>query len=262
LKDPTLIGTAKDRRRDIMGSEDKFRQWQFQLLVQAYIASKGFGPVKDLKTARQAKGLRKCDFLVRLGSHNPELIECKRYHPAIEEDATHDKAFSKLTSRLSHVAGQLECSSKVFTDGDSCRHFIADISAYGLQEEVHEHGAFSSRIFGLTNEDLESLSDRLADEIRTHNHPIDKVTLCSRSTIVVEGHPCAINLHTKTVNLTDSAGFFDFDGWCVEAYPMKQAKLRELRIITRSQSLARIATTFHNLFSPESFYKITPGRSI
>lgn len=257
MADPKFIGNAKNRRNDVKGPENNFREWQFQLLVQAFIASNGLGPVKDLKSNKQSKGRRICDFLLRPNPDIAELIECKRFHPANHEDANPEQAYVKLKNRLRSASDQLESSSNSLNLVEVCRHLIVDISAYGLQEERYALGAFPAQIFGLTDASLDSLSDRVAGEINQQNYAIDKVTLCCRRITVIQGHLCAISLHTKTVKLAASAGVLDFHGWCVEAYPIRHEKFRELRISAQAQSPDRIVTTFHNLFSPNTFYTVT-----
>jgi hypothetical protein len=258
IGNPSILGPLRERRPKVKGTSDELLDWQFQTLVQAWAATKGFGELRDLRHCSRDKASKVCDFLVEDRSGAADLVECKRFHPATPASDPVGEATSKLQSRITGAADQLSQSAAQFGKETACRHFMADISAYCEVSQPYSGKAVRGEVFGFSRDQVSQVLATVLGGVPTGSRRIDKVSLCWRNEFFIGGLPRAIIHQCLSGTRGSVQSVFDYEGWTVEGYPLKESAFRELRASPIARSLPWIATSFANMSSPETFARIGP----
>jgi len=261
IGNPNLLGKQKVRRVDLKVGNEFLADWHFARLVQAAASAQGFR-IKDLRYDSRFKNKQVCDFALKSSNSSVELLECKRVHPEkLPKKNQPTMAVEKILSRLTKAINQLENSACVLKASHTCKHVLFDVSAYAaIKGRAVKMKTDSLFVVGFRLEEIDKIHQLLVISQDKLSPILDKITICWREVIFIDGRPTAIIQNVNTHNLKPKIdGLLKYEGWTVEGYPKKSSKYAEFRVSNTARSLAWIKTTYNNLSSPETFYTIAPA---
>jgi hypothetical protein len=255
VEQPSLLGSARNRRAKLEEGDQAQLDWHLQNLVQAGAAAKGFGQLRDLCSDSRFSGQRICDFALPLGNRGHELLECKRFRPksSFTAGGAVPAVTKKIVTRLPSLVDQLNQTSNVVGGSPTVKHALIDISGYSdSQREVHVDG-FPVVVRGFDEGEI----DEIESGIISSCSGLDKLTLCWRQSVWITGKIRASIQRTRSSLIGgDVTGSLNYEGWTVEGYPREENEYGEFRISSRVKSLDSIVVSYMNLSDPKSFWKV------
>jgi hypothetical protein len=251
LGDRALLGPASIRRALLEISDDAVADWCFQLLIHASISCKGFGPVRDLRADPRFKRQNRkvCEFILPDKEGRVELVECKRIHPGGGGPLL---SMRKIGDKIAEAAGQLAETRKIVDGVDghvTCKHVLLDLTAYQSELRPSNPNLAGVSVVGFHEEEVKQQLTQTAAVSSTED--VDKVSLCWRNLVYIDDKPRAIvHRSTSTLVREGATSLFDYEGWTIVGYPMRQLPYAEFRVSTRARSAAYIRTEYNACTSP------------
>ena len=258
IEESGLLGRANDRRSQLRSPDDSLADWYFHILVQAWAAAQGFGPLADLRFGSSFKGKEVCDFAIDDSAGAVELVECKRVHPFYEPRIFDlEKTVDKISARALKAVNQLETTREYF-DNVRAEHWFIDFSNYQACAHQVRLKTGTMEVIGFSEEEAKQVREAVLNDVRCLQK-IDRITFCWRNMISIASEPIALVQKAFSVPVTPSSQtLLNYSGWTVAAYPRESSKMRELRVSSTARELAWIKTTFNMLSNPQNFLRFGP----
>lgn len=193
LGEPSLLGRSRDRSSLLKAEDERQLDWHFSLLVQGWASSNGFGPLKDLRGDQRFKRSEVCDFALPATAEAVELLECKPVHPAVGKlTGANPALMTKISRALSKSADQFEQTARRLESAVACRHVLIDISAHSDQPYNVPSRFGRIQTAGFSKDEIDHLADFVRVYLLENCLKIDKVTLCWRTLVLINGKARAI----------------------------------------------------------------------
>jgi hypothetical protein len=256
VTDPIPIGTRSELREKLMDSNPQNQlDWHFQLLIQGWASLNGLGPLIDLRRQKLLRSGSVCDFL--LTHENPrELLECKRIHPGTTQSNTIAHVLSKFPRLFRKAADQLHTTARKLHIEHVCRHLLIDLSGYAdaTPVTIPDVGRHPVSILGFTEQAINSILQ--ATSAAALNVGIDKITLCWRDLVLIDGYVRALRHQGCSRLASDKNSLLEYRGWTIESYEAA-AHGTLLRVAATTRSVGWLATALDNWTQPPVMSQFT-----
>lgn len=261
LDEVSLLGNARARQGELTGPDNFVLDYLFHLQVHAWLSTRGYGPIRDLRHDKRLKDRKVSDFKVVGDDGRVELIECKRIHPRDPyQDNPLPKIVLKIKARVADAAIQLRETARALGSEASCKHVILDVSAYDQQRREVQHKTGPVTVVGYTQAEIEFLGAKVQSE---STEGIDKITFCFGNLVFVNHLPCALVQRTSALVIrADHPSAVDYQGWTVEGYQFSNSKYAELRVSCTARSASWIKFSYHNIADADHCQTWGPEESL